>query len=195
MMAFHPVRNSPSHYGWVSIIVHWLMAIGVIANFFLGEYMVDLDYYDRWYHDAPDIHKQLGVFLGFILLFRFTWTVSQPKPKPLNDHLLLKKLAQLTHYFFYLALTVLVISGYLIATAKGKGIEITGLFELPALLPESTARADIAGEIHGITAEIFMIVVALHSAAALAHHFILRDHTLKRMLKPTIPDDKKVPHE
>ena len=48
-------------YGWLSIGLHWLVAGGVFGLFFLGHYMVDLTYYDRWYNKAPAIHKAIGM--------------------------------------------------------------------------------------------------------------------------------------
>lgn len=177
------LKNTSTQYGWISIFLHWLMAVGTIATYAIGDLMVELEYYDPWYLAAPDYHKILGIMMGMFLVLRVAWTVSQEKPQPLDNHLLLNKLAQVTHYFFYLAIALLVISGYLIATAKGKGIDIAGLMEIPALLPANAERGEFAGEIHEFVAEIFILVVALHVAAALAHHFIFRDQTLLRMLR------------
>ena len=44
-----PLKNDPRRYGLVSIALHWLMALPIFGLYFLGEYMVDLDYYDPWY--------------------------------------------------------------------------------------------------------------------------------------------------
>ncbi len=62
--------NSTNHYGYISIVLHWLMALVLIGMYVVGDYMVDLDYYDTWYHQAPALHKATGVILGFVLVFR-----------------------------------------------------------------------------------------------------------------------------
>ena len=174
--------NSAHHFGWVSILLHWSMAFALIAMYFLGDYMVELDYYDTWYHKAPALHKATGVTLAIVLIFRFIWNYLQSKPTPLESKKLLIKAAKLGHLALYLLIIFLVISGFLISTAKGKGINVFELFELPALLSENVERGELAGKIHTLIGTIFILMVALHAVAALVHHFIFKDRTLKRML-------------
>lgn len=175
--------NSKTHFGWASIVLHWLLAIALIGLYFLGDYMVELEYYDTWYHKAPAIHKATGIIVVLFMLFRFFWNNTQSKPQPLNNSKpALNKLASLGHYSLYLFVFLLFISGYLISTAKGQGIDVFGLFELPALLGDSAERGELAGKIHEIIATIFILTVAIHALAALMHHFVFKDPTLKRML-------------
>jgi len=53
--------NGRDSYGWVSIAIPWFMAGAIFGMFALGLWMVELNYYDAWYHDAPYIHKSLGM--------------------------------------------------------------------------------------------------------------------------------------
>jgi cytochrome b561 len=176
------ILNSKSGYGWISIIIHWLMAFAFIALFLLGQYMVDLDYYDAWYHRAPEIHKSIGILLLITMLFRFFWNKIQTVPESLSSSNKSEFAARLTHNLFYLLVVMLFISGYLISTAEGKGIDVFNWFTVPALMPEQSERADLAGAIHELLATGFMLLVAIHALAALYHHFIVKDFTLKRML-------------
>ncbi|MEN9464163.1 MAG: hypothetical protein RL217_344, partial [Pseudomonadota bacterium] len=66
-------QNSSSTYGLISISIHWLVAIAVITMFVVGVWMVDLGYYDTWYHKAPFLHKSAGVLLLVVMLFRVIW--------------------------------------------------------------------------------------------------------------------------
>ena len=176
--------NSVERYGWVSILLHWLMAIVLIAMYFVGDYMVELDYYDTWYHRAPEIHKEVGVVIGTLMIFRLLWNAFQISPRHVGeDRAAVKFMAKAAHYFLYALVFLLVVSGYLISTAKGQGIDVFGLFELPALLPDDKDRGELAGEIHEWLGLGFMALIALHALAALLHHFIFKDQTLKRMLK------------
>lgn len=174
--------NTPHSYGWVSILLHWVMALLFIGMYLLGDYMVDLDYYDPWYHRLPEIHKTTGILLVGVMLFRFAWNQMQSRPVALGDKPLLIKLARLAHNLFYLLVLLLFISGYLISTAKGKGIELFEGLTLPALLPENSERGDLAGDVHEILANVFLLLALMHAAAALHHHFIVKDFTLRRML-------------
>jgi cytochrome b561 len=174
--------NTKSRYGWLSIFIHWAMAIAFIALFLLGNYMVDLDYYDAWYHRAPEIHKSAGILLLLIMLFRFFWNTFQSRPEPISPDTKTELAARLTHLFFYLLVVMLFITGYMISTAEGQGIEVFNWFNVPSLLAEDSDRVDWAGDIHKILATGFMILAAVHALAALYHHFIVKDFTLKRML-------------
>ena len=177
--------NTAERYGWITIVIHWIMAIALIAMYFLGDYMVDLEYYDKWYHRAPEIHKEIGVVLGIAMILRLLWNSIQSKPMPLDlTKPRINFMAKLAHYALYALVFFLVISGYLISTAKGQGIDVFGWFELPALLPDNEGRGDLAGDIHEVIGTVFMLIVLLHAGASLVHHFVFKDRTLKRILSP-----------
>ncbi len=173
-------RNTPNNYGWISIILHWLVAVAVFVLFALGLWMVELTYYDAWYQEAPALHKGLGVLLFFIMLARLAWHLSNPRPHlsgaPWEQHA-----ARLAHAMLYLLLYALMLSGYLISTADGRAIDVLGLFNIPATFT-GKHQEDIAGVVHRYLAYTVIALAALHALAALKHHFINRDHTLKRML-------------
>lgn len=180
-------RNTPQHYGWVAIALHWLMAVFLIGLYVVGDYMVGLNYYDPLYHTLPNLHKSIGLCVGLALLFRLIWKWTNPTPAPVGkaSTSFIHTLAQLGHFALYALVIVLVTSGYLISTAKGKGIEVFGLFEVPALLTLSQPSADLVGTVHEYAALAFIILVAIHATAALMHHFYWKDQTLTRMLGKT----------
>ena len=62
------LRNSSTCYGLVSVFLHWSMTLLIIGLFALGLWMVTLDYYDVWYHDAPQLHKSLGLLVAALWL-------------------------------------------------------------------------------------------------------------------------------
>ncbi|MCB1637489.1 MAG: cytochrome b, partial [Thiothrix sp.] len=141
--------NTNQTWGWVSILLHWVMAVLLIGLYFVGDYMVGLSYYDSNYHTLPALHKALGILVGFMLLFRLVWLLVQPQPgHPPTAGPLMNNLATLGHITLYGLMFIMIISGYLISTAKGKGIDIFGLFEFPALLGSDTGRGELAGKIH-----------------------------------------------
>ena len=78
-------RNTLQTYGWVSILLHWIMAIALLGMYAVGTYMVELDYYDSLYHTLPNLHKSVGILLGLLLLVRLAWLYSQPRPSPANS--------------------------------------------------------------------------------------------------------------
>ena len=175
-------RNSPSRYGLVSVLIHWLVAVVVFGLFGLGYWMVGLDYYSSWYKTAPDIHKGTGILLFAVMLARLLWRWLSPPPGSLPNHGRLTRLgSKLGHGFLYLGLFVLMFSGYLISTADGRGIEVFGLFTVPATITSIPDQEDIAGLVHEYLAWTLVIFAGIHALAALKHHFIDRDRTLVRM--------------
>jgi len=175
------LQNSRKGYGLVSIVLHWLSAVAIITLFGLGVWMVDLDYYSNWYHDAPFIHKSVGVLLITAMVLRFIWNFFNTRPEGL-DIPVLNKVAHAVHLILYFLIFALGLSGYLISTAESAPISVFGWFDVPALIEPFAEQADRAGLIHEWLAYGLMGLVLLHILAALKHHFINKDATLKRML-------------
>lgn len=170
-------------YPFNTRLLHWLSALLIIGLFFLGLWMRSLDYYSSWYQTAPNIHKQVGVLLFTLMILRLAWRIKSPAMLALNTHKSWElKLGHVVHLILYVAIFVILFSGYFISTADNKGIEILGLFDVPALITAIDQQEDIAGLIHEYTAYGLMALVGLHIAGALKHHFVDKDTTIKRML-------------
>lgn len=187
-----PACNSREQYGWVVIVLHWLMALAIFGMFGLGLWMTTLEYYDSWYHRAPDVHKSVGMLLLFLLFFRLAWVTFNVKPE-IAGAAWERMLALLVHRAHYVLMLVLMVSGYLIPTANGTGIDVFGWFTVPATLSFTREDADLVGKIHRFVAWAVIGLAGLHSGAALKHHFIDRDVTLIRMfgVKSVSPGDMK----
>jgi cytochrome b561 len=180
------LRNSSSRYGLVSMALHWGVAVAVFGLFALGLWMVGLDYYDTWRKAGPDLHKSIGITLFAVMLIRIVWRLLSPPPPPLASYGKWTRIgATFGHLFLYVGLFAVMFAGYLISTADGVGIPVFGLFEVPALISSLPDQADNAGTVHLYLAWVLVIFAGLHGLAALKHHFIDRDVTLKRMLGRT----------
>lgn len=180
-------RNTESSYGLVAIVLHWLMALSIFFMFGLGLYMVELSYYDAWYKGSLDLHKSLGILIILVFVFRLVWRLMNVEPEAFKNHGAFAKFerraAKLAHWLLYVLMAVLMFSGYLISTADGRGIEVFSLFEVPALKPLIENQEDLAGEVHEWLAWGLIALVAVHALAALKHHFVDKDGTLKRMTR------------
>lgn len=175
------LKNTAWAYGWVSIVMHWLMALLIFGMFGLGLYMVELGYMDVWYKAAPDLHISVGMVLFSLLLFRLVWRSTNPLPQ-LYGSRFEKIVGLLVHRLHYIFMFTLMLSGYLIVTADGRAVEIFHVLDVPALLPAEKGREFIAGKVHMLTAWVFIGFIGLHAAAAIKHHVVDKDSTLLRML-------------
>lgn len=177
--------NASDAYGLVSIAIHWIAAVAIVGLFVLGVWMVDLSYAHPWYGVAPDLHRGIGVLLGGLILVRLGWRLAMPRPafeagmKPWE-----RGAALIAHWVMYAAMVAVVVSGYLITTADGKPVDVLGWFELPAVQIGIERQSDWAGWVHYYTAWGLVLLAGGHTAAALKHHFINRDRTLIKMLRP-----------
>lgn len=177
------IRNTELNYGVVAIFLHWLVAFVVIGLFTLGVWMTGLTYYDEWYKLGPDIHKSIGILLLLVMLVRVIWRIFNVTPKDNPQvNVLQKRVAYGVHLMLYGLIFAMIISGYLISTADARPIEVFGVFSVPATITGIANMEDIAGKVHWYLALFLLSLVALHTMAALKHHFIDRDQTLKRML-------------
>lgn len=174
-------RNSSSAFGWPSIVLHWGLALALVANFLLGDYMVGLDYYDSLYHRAPEWHKLAGIIIASLMLLRWLWNRLQPRPQDLSPTPRANRMAHLLHSAFYLLVILLFVTGYLIATGRGQGIELWFGWQLPAWQSGDWPYVDQAGELHEWLAWGLIFSASIHALAALYHHFYKRDRTLLRL--------------
>ena len=177
------LRNSTASYGLVAIFFHWLDVIAIVGLFAIGFYMVDLTYYDSLYTTLPFWHKSVGMMMLFWFVARVAWRLANPKPeaaegvKPIEH-----RLGHIAHLAIYLAIAIVLVSGYLIPTAAGAPISIFDVVSIPAVVTSIPNQEDIAGLVHRYVAYGLVALVTIHAAAALKHHFINRDNTLRRML-------------
>ncbi|WP_417618287.1 cytochrome b [Oceanisphaera sp.] len=164
-------------------VLHWSSALLVVGLFGVGLWMRSLSYYDPLYQVLPFWHKSVGFLLLFLILIRLFVRVVTTQPDPLPSHQAWERiLARGTHWLLYGLMFGLFISGYLIATANNRPASFFGWFDIPVLITAFDGQEDIAGLIHEYCAWSLIGLSALHAAAAIKHHWLDKDATLKRML-------------
>jgi cytochrome b561 len=166
----------------LSIFFHWLIAVLIIGAFALGSIMTEmkispnkLQFYS-W-------HKWLGVsILALVALRLLSRAILGAPAYPDSMQKWEKQLATATHIFLYFLMFAVPISGYFYTSAAGIPVVYFKLIELPTFIGPNPELKPILKELHEILTTILLIVVSLHVAAALKHHFIDKDGVLQRML-------------
>ncbi len=177
-----PMKNTSSRFGLVHVLLHWGVALAILGLFGLGYYMVDLSYYDPWYRTAPHIHRSIGILLLLVMVFRLFWRLGNLTPEPLPSHQRWERLsAHITHGVLYLLIFVALVSGYLISTADGSAIRVFNWFEVPSLTGRVHGMEEVAGDIHYWSTWALVVLALVHALAAIKHHVVDRDETLRRM--------------
>jgi cytochrome b561 len=166
-------------YDQLSILLHWLTAALVAILWTLGQ---TLDFFPKGAPkiDARSVHIALGATLGLVLLARVLWRASAGRRLPLANSGWLGVAAKVVHYGLYLLIGATVVLG--IFNAWQRGDVLFNLYTIPKLVPGDRALRRTLQALHGDFADIVLIVAGVHAAAALAHHYLLRDPVLRRML-------------
>jgi cytochrome b561 len=180
------LRDSIKGYGLVAIFFHWVTGSLVLALFFLGVYMMTLGLHSPYLIKAPQLHISLGIAVTILMSARFLWRLSSQSPKSLASPRTFGYFAEkFIKGLLYFIVFVVLGTGYIVSTSDGQTISCFGLFEVPSLRQYTAVGINRAANIHKYVAWAIVATVALHALAALGHHFIKRDRTLVRMLKPS----------
>lgn len=166
-------------YDPTTISLHWITAALVVVLWIIGQTA-------DWFPDSPlktaywSIHVVLGFALAAVIAWRLVWRNSGGRRLPAADTGILHVVAKATHYGLFLLLLTVVVLG--IINAFVRGYNLFDLVSLPQI-GDRAMRKPIT-HWHGLAANCLLALAGLHVAAALFHHYVLRDSVLARMVPP-----------
>ncbi|MFZ3220358.1 MAG: cytochrome b [Rhodoferax sp.] len=175
--------NTPKRFSTPSIAMHWLMVLLLVAVAASMELRGMFPKGDPMREAFKTWHYMLGisvfalVWLRLLLRWAGPTPLIQPAPPAWQN-----AMAKLMHLGLYALMLGLPLAGWLILSAKGKPVPFFFGLELPPLIAENKSAAEWIKELHEAGATIGYVLVGLHAAAGLYHHYIQRDNTLQRML-------------
>jgi cytochrome b561 len=175
-------RNNAQRWGTVAQALHWLIALALLAQMTLGWVMVGWRLSPTKF-ELYALHKSIGITLLLLLLVRLGWRLLNltPAPPPGTRRWEVRA-ARATHVLLYLLLFALPLTGYLINSASNFPLVVWGLVPVPNLTGENEALQATAEYLHLALFWVLALLVVLHVAAALRHHWVLKDEVLRRML-------------
>ena len=175
-------RNTESRYGLLSIGLHWLMLLVIAAAYACIELRGNFPKGSDIREGLKTWHFMLGLSILVLVLVRlaahFIGPVPRIEPDPPKWQSLFAKLMHIALYALMIGMPLL---GWLTLSAEGKLVPFFGL-QLPSLIGESKSIAGWAKELHESGGTVGYFLIGLHAAAALFHHYVVRDNTLQRML-------------
>ena len=169
-------------YSPANKILHWLVAVLMLMLIWLGWYMVQLGYYDRWYYLSFQVHQWLGLSVWLAGLLMILWRFFKPparRQQPLKP--VEYWLSLVVHILLAVVVLLTPVTGLMVTMADGNPLTI-GSLELSIAMDVSDGVRDFAVSSHYYLAYGGLGLVVLHALAALKHHFVDRDDTLRRML-------------
>lgn len=175
--------NAQARYSRGAIALHWIIAL-LIAGNFVGAWLAeDLPRAEKM--ELMGYHKAFGMLILALTVLRIVWRFTH-RPPPLVETLQAWEaaLAKVTHTIFYFLMLAVPAAGWGLHSAFGKGkpISFLGWFDIPAL-PVGSDKPTIGlyHELHEVFATLMLVLFVVHVGAALKHHLIDKDGTLRRM--------------
>lgn len=175
-------RNSTANYGALSVGFHWVMVALLAAVYacmelrdFVPKGSAERDMLKSW-------HFMLGLSVLILAAARLVVNLLDrapgitPVPSKWQEFS-----ARAMHYALYAMMIGLPLLGWLLLSASGETIPFFGM-TLPALIGENNDTAELIKEIHETGATVGYFLIGGHAAAALFHHYVMKDDTLRRML-------------
>ena len=174
--------DQSTHYTGTAKALHWLMALLIFGLLALGFYMADLPLSPQKLK-LYSWHKWAGVTVFLLLIVRLAWRIThEPPAMPWQMSRLQQIAAHAGHLALYLLMVAIPLSGWLMSSAKGIQTVWFGVLPIPDLIPKDKEVGDALRDLHEGLNILLVVVLVVHVAAALKHHFLDRDDVLVRML-------------
>jgi len=176
------IFNTPTRYGIVSKLLHWLIAPLILSLIAIGSYMTTLSDENPLYFRLLDLHQAIGLSVFCLFFVKVAWSLVTPNPGQLPTLAGWESLlARIVHGVLLFAMAAIPVFGYLFATGLGDEISIYDVFEIPSLTELNKAESEQVITIHVALAYGIGALIALHILAVVKHHVVDKNEILRRM--------------
>lgn len=169
---------------WPASVIglHWIMAGAIIATMTLG-------WVAEAYPSSPDKvrlfvwHKSMGITVLILLALRLANRLRCTTPAAPAGMPRVRLLAARTvQYLLYCLMAVMPLSGWVINSAADFPLKLFGRVPWPAIVGPDEHLKELAESVHEGALWLLVLLLILHVAAALHHHFVLHDGILRAVL-------------
>ena len=194
-----PPEASAPRYGRVARILHWSIAILIVAAIILGLICASIGPLATDHHLAElrerllFWHKSFGLTVLMLAIAVLIWRFTH-KPPPLPAHMPKREriLAKTVHGLLYFLMVAMPVTGIMLSQAAGFPASWFGLWALPDMVQPDRAvpvmqRMEVkqAFVLHErVLAYTLFTILALHLLGLLKHHLIDRDPSIWRRMAP-----------
>ena len=169
--------ETPKRYHPLHVTLHWLVATLVVLNLYIGKFIFpDSDYPEM----AAALHMLAGISVLLLVIVRIFVRRNLPRPADATaGNRILDFLAKFVHYGLYTMLLTITLLGLSYATLSGR-LARTFFGAGPASGPPADWISALRG-LHGLAANILLLLIVMHIGAAFYHQFMRRDNLIARM--------------
>jgi cytochrome b561 len=172
--------SPPSRYTRTAIALHWLIGLALVGVFCVGLYMADLPLSPQRLK-LYNWHKWAGITILALSIVRLAWRLTHRPPADLPMSDWQRRAAHWAHRALYVLFFAVPLAGWAYSSAAGFPIVVFGVLPLPDFVPADKALAEAVKPLHETLAWMLALIVLVHVAGALKHHFVDRDGLLARM--------------
>lgn len=171
-----------ARYSRGAIVFHWTIAVLIALNFAAAWIADDMPRQDK--QIIMGNHKAIGITILVLAVLRVIWRLThRPPPRVETLQRWEVLLAKVVHTAFYVLMIAIPLAGWAMSSIAARPVNFFGLFTVPMLpLGSDKAVGGVFHDLHEQGATLMLVLLALHVAGALKHHFIDRDGTMRRML-------------
>ncbi|WP_375462094.1 cytochrome b [uncultured Enterovirga sp.] len=181
------MRADRDHFTPTQRVLHWLMAICILAMLFIGVGMVST--VTATYLTLVSIHKPLGIGILVLALLRLVLRLKAGAPAlPPDLPQPMKLAAKLSHVLLYVLMIAMPLLGWGMLSAAAYLVELFGGYRLPPIAPQSDALHTALWNAHRTLAFVLFAVILIHIAAVLFHALIRRDGVFEAMAPIRVRD-------
>jgi cytochrome b561 len=171
---------STPRFAPVARLLHWTMAVLILAMLFIGAGMVSTA--TACYPALLAWHRPIGLAILLLALVRLAFRLTHPAP-PLPADLpdWQKAGAHASHWLLYALMIAMPLIGWGMQSAGGYPVIVTKALVLPPILPHDIHLYGLLRVAHGLLAYAFFLLILGHLGAALVHGLIRRDGVFQSM--------------
>jgi cytochrome b561 len=171
----------PRHFNFLARLLHWSMALAILAMLFIGAAMVvSIRHRDQ----LLDLHRPLGLAILLLAIVRLVNRLrNTPPPLPQDLPRIQVFMAHASHWILYGLMLAMPVIGWAMLSAGGYPVVVFDGVNLPAILPHSAVMYGILRPLHGVLAYLLFFTILGHLGAALFHAWVRRDEVFAQMAK------------
>ena len=180
--AFDATGTVSPRYDGVAIFFHWAVFLLVAVAYAAIELKGFTEKGTAARTLTMTVHIWAGVLVLALAVPRLLWRLVRGAPPDEPGPRLMQLAGEAMHWLLYLFILAQPILGIVAMNAGGNLLALPVLgIEIPAIVAPNPDLKSLVKDIHETLGTAFYLVIGLHAVAALFHHYMLGDNTLRRM--------------
>ena len=176
------IHRRVAHYGAVSQAFHWATAVLVLVAFIYGPGGSEEHVYAASRDADRQLHETLGLTVLVLTAARLLWRMVAVRPDPPDVARWMGVASRGVQGLLYVLLFAVPLTAITGAWLEGHPLTLLAGVRIAPLIGASESTGESIAEIHTLLGDAILWVAGLHAAAALFHHYVLKDGVLLSML-------------